>query len=851
MKKTTNSILKGVNRLADTVKLTLGTKGRTVLFNDESGRTHITKDGVTVAKNIISHDDYENMIITVLREASLKTMKSSGDGPQPLWSKILTPNGFTTMSEIKVGDSICGINETTQTVTGIFPKGKKEIYKVYYSDGRVVECCEDHLWSVYEGYKSNSRLKTMTTKEMIDSGKIYIKKSNGYGQYGYYTPRTKVEFSKKDLTLHPYIVGCLIGDGSLHSNGSIELAIASNQQYIIDKIEFLLPEGYELNTKFVKDKNYFRVKIKRSNNNVDTFHNLVKELGLLDTYSHSKFIPTNYLYSTIEDREELLEGLVDTDGHVNTRGFIEYSTVSDRLKDDFLTLMRSLGYAAHYKLHTRENDVNSYSNKPIHRIIQLKGYKYGNQIRKIEATGEFTEMQCIKVSNDDHLYITDDFIVTHNTTTTMILAQYLINEGVRLLDEGVSYYELSKQIDQAVKDVTDYIKDTSIDVSSEPELLREIASISSNDEELGDYIYSIIEDIGLYGHIEVKESEHSEIKTDKTKGMKLYKGWIENFMINNKRNLTFEIDDCYILIIDDVLQAMTDISSYVEYLGGKPLLVFCNDITDITLSQIKRWLEATGYPACFVQNDGYGERKSILMNDLAALTSAYVIGSQDKFDPDNLGFAKKVKVDELYTSVLEGDSDQELIDDIIFEVKQILQDDADNDEHNLSGVDKVFHRKRLANLTGGVAVIYAGGHTKMEMKELKDRLDDAVLAVESSIRQGVNVGGGNTFINCQNKLKTDKKGRGYSLVIDSLSSPFKQLLINADLYNNYDYYKNCLLKGKAIDLRNNKVYKLKDANYTVYDPSSVLIDSLTNASAVAKSLLSIKEVLYNGIKLND
>ena len=305
------------------------------------------------------------------------------------------------------------------------------------------------------------------------------------------------------------------------------------------------------------------------------------------------------------------------------------------------------------------------------------------------------------------------------TTTTVILAQYIINEGLRLIEEGLTYYEISKQIDNAVADVTEYIKSRSISIEDNMELLREIAAISSNDEKLGDYIYSIVEDIGIYGHIEVKDSHYSEIRTDKTKGMKLYKGWIENFMINDPRELSFKADNCHILIIDDNLQAMTDIGKYVEHLAGKPLLVFCNDITDITLSQIKRWLEATGSPTCFVQNDGYGERKQILMNDLAALTSAYVIGAQDKFNSDNLGFAGQIKVDELYTSVLDGDSDEDLIEDILYDVKTILKDDEEDDELNLSGVDRVFHRKRLANLTGGVAVIIVK-KIYLKTKEEKD-----------------------------------------------------------------------------------------------------------------------------------
>lgn len=439
------------------------------------------------------------------------------------------------------------------------------------------------------------------------------------------------------------------------------------------------------------------------------------------------------------------------------------------------------------------------------------------------------------------------------TTTTMILAQYLINEGLKLLEEGISYYELSKQIDNAVNHVIDYINSKSIKIEDNPKLLKEIASISANDENIGKFIYSIVEDIGLYGNIEVKESQYSETRVDKTQGMKLHKGWIENFMVNDTREMSFKADNCHILIIDDVIQSMTDIDKYIQAVAGKPLVVFCNEISDMTLKQIEKMNQAIGPKTCFVTNDGHGDRKMLLMNDLAALTSAYVIGAKDPFKLDNLGFASQVKVDELYTSILGGKADNEMVQQLIEEIIEILSDDENADETIITPVDRKFHKKRLANLTGGVAVIHVGGKTQMEMKELKDRFDDAVLAVESAIKQGINIGGGSTYICCQKDLNRSFKpelGRGYKLVLDALDSPFKQLLINADLFNQFEFYKNQLTKNYALDLRDNKLYKIKDAKYTVYDPSSVLIDALVNASTVSKSLLSIKDILYDGKKLN-
>ena len=131
------------------------------------------------------------------------------------------------------------------------------------------------------------------------------------------------------------------------------------------------------------------------------------------------------------------------------------------------------------------------------------------------------------------------------------MAQYILTEGLKLIDNGLSYYELSKQIDKAVQSVVEYVNYDSIKIETNKKLLKEIASISSNDEKLGEFIYSIVEDIGLYGDIEVKESQYSETRVNKTKGMKLHKGWIENFMVNDTHEMCFKADDCHILIVDD------------------------------------------------------------------------------------------------------------------------------------------------------------------------------------------------------------------------------------------------------------------------------------------------------------
>lgn len=437
------------------------------------------------------------------------------------------------------------------------------------------------------------------------------------------------------------------------------------------------------------------------------------------------------------------------------------------------------------------------------------------------------------------------------TTTTTILGQYLIQEGMKLLDEGLSYYELSKQMEEALRDVIKYVTAESIQIEKNPSLLREIAAVSSNDTLLGSFIYGIIEEIGLYGDIEVKASQFKETRVDKTKGMKLHKGWFETFMVNDHRTMSFIAQNCFVLLLDDTIRSMQDIIPYLELVKGEPLVVFCNDISDITLNQLKRVYETNRPKLCFVENDGFGDRKDILLDDLSALTSGYVVDCSAKADMGSLGRSSEIRADEMYTSVMGGFQDEEMMADIIEEIKESLEKDDEMDKTFLSNVDRRFNEKRLANLTGGIAVIHAGARTEMEMKELKDRLDDAVLAVSSSIRQGVNIGGGYTYINCCNKLTKKNNSKGYQLILNSLEQPFKQLLINAEMINEYRTIKGHLLKKKAIDLRNGKVYRLDQFEYKVYDPTSVLIDSIMNATAVSKTLLSTKTLMYNGVALDE
>ena len=438
------------------------------------------------------------------------------------------------------------------------------------------------------------------------------------------------------------------------------------------------------------------------------------------------------------------------------------------------------------------------------------------------------------------------------TTTTCIIAQELIHKGMELMNAGVSYYEVSKAIDEAVVDIKKYIYDNTIYVNDDVEMLKLIASISANDEKIGEMIYKIVNEIGLFGNIQVETSMFTDTRIETTKGMKLHKGWLDASMCNNVYKETFEADNCSILIFDGELRDWNSFFDYVKELDGEQLVVFCDDISEAILSKLKSYLATSKAPLCFVENDGYLERKKMLLDDLAIITGGRVVKPTDRFNEDNLGFCDSILVTKTNVSIIGGYSYEDAVEEKIEELKMLLESDRISCNTEMSNIEKLFYQRRLANFTGGVAIIRVGGRTQIEIKELKDRIEDAVLAVESAIREGVSYGGGYTFLNCAKHLRNSflsvrNNKQAYDATLQAIEAPFKQLLINSDLYSQYNVIKDKIIfEAKGFDLRNNDYKDLID--YQVYDATAVISDALSNGVAVAKSLLSVKELIYEGIR---
>jgi len=806
-------LLEGIEELAEAVLVTLGPMGNTVIISDEYGRPYITKDGVSVSNAIRFRDPIKNIGATLLKEVAQKTAEEAGDGPQPLYSKVLTPKGFVTIGSLSIGDKICGTNKSIQTILGIYPKGIKKVYKLKFANGREVECSDNHLWNVVTNYGAS---KTITVSELIKS-KISSTNKDGSSHYKYYIPKTTVDFNLKtnNFILDPFLVGLLLGDGSLCKTGSIELALALDQEYILKDI--ILPKGIKYTVSKDFKKHYLRIKFSRINNSGPTMHDYVEQIGLLNYKSNDKFIPKNYLYSNYEARTKLLRGLTETDGHINKRGLLEYSTISKQLCNDVIELMRGLGKDVnHYLMKRKEN--SSFSNTSIYRITELKGYKYGTKLIDIEETNIMTEMMCIKVSNKDALYITDNYILTHNTTTAICLALSFIRMGLECLSSEANINDVKEAIDNIVKDSVIHLEKNSKKLHKKD--IFKVALISSNnDKELANIIQK------AYNHsniVKVEEGKQVLTTIETITGMSLPVSYFSNMFINNAKKQTVEFEKAVVLVLDKKLDDLSPYNTILTHCGNNnlPLVVFTEFISDSALRLMETNVNNKFLEAVVVKVPGFGQYRKDNIADIASYTGATVISNTNssQLGIGVLGKTKNFEVGRTTTVLGRHDS---------IDVRQKIKDiEASLKVAKISDYDKEFLVDRIVNLTGTLSIIKVGGKSEIEMKETRDRAEDAVLAVKSAMEEGIVEGGGVALVRAFTALKSTKNNKIYKTLLNVLMTPFSQIFINSSGLINKDF------KGNRFD--NN-----------IIDPLKVTRCALENSASVAKTILSTEAVVLN------
>lgn len=369
---------------------------------------------------------------------------------QPLYSNIRIPNGWEKMGNMKIGDLVCNPDGGYSTVSGIFPQGLKDNYKITFSDGSVAQSCDEHLWTV-KFSDLHKDYKTYSLKEISE------KLAKGYKPRVY--PITRVDSPEINLPFDPYLLGLLLGDGAIATSHNM-ISISSADEEVINSIENLIGEDYQLsrNSKYdytIIMKNKPSKYLCRLGVFQNKFTQTLWDMGLCGKQSHEKFIPQMYFHSSYDQRLALLQGLMDTDGTIEPSNFTYYSTTSKELAEDVVELARSLGMISYinseqlkdYTYKAAKNIANhicynvtikSYEPSILFTLSRKKSLAKTREdiptkcIEKIEYLGK-TEMQCIMLDSKNHLYITDGYNTTHNTMLAKALAK----------ESGVPFFQIS------------------------------------------------------------------------------------------------------------------------------------------------------------------------------------------------------------------------------------------------------------------------------------------------------------------------------------------------------------------------------------------------------------------------
>lgn len=376
---------------------------------------------------------------------------------QPLSSKILTPSGWDTMGNMKVGKEIIGDDGKVHNVTGVFPQGSKDVYEITFDDGTKVKCGLEHLWEVQtRDDRRHNKSRVVTVEEMMKN--LYVENSTRKNYSIKYVEPVQFNDTLSDDDIHPYVLGALIGDGGLNEG----VKFTNVDEEVLNKMSELISDGEIL--KRVSDTITFNIKDEVQKRNslgypipCETLSK-IREYGLVGT-SHTKFIPKKYLYSSEDNRIELLRGLMDTDGYCGNNSHNEFTTVSEQLSKDVIELIRSLGgratcstkvgtyvkndivhecsfvYRISFNMTINPFYTSRKANKFKPRVTRR--YKY---IKSIELVGN-EECQCIMVDNPSHLYVTDGYNITHNTTS-----------GIRFLSWIMGKYPESTQLATSYSD---------------------------------------------------------------------------------------------------------------------------------------------------------------------------------------------------------------------------------------------------------------------------------------------------------------------------------------------------------------------------------------------------------------
>jgi chaperonin GroEL len=439
-------------------------------------------------------------------------------------------------------------------------------------------------------------------------------------------------------------------------------------------------------------------------------------------------------------------------------------------------------------------------------------------------------------------------IAGDGTTTATVLAQSIISEGLKMVAAGANPMDLKRGIDKAVGKVVENLNSQSQAVGNDSSKIQQVASISANnDNEIGKLIAEAMKKVGKEGVITVEEARGTETTVEVVEGMQFDRGYISPYFVTNSEKMEAELENPYILIYDKKISNMKDILHILEKVaqGGRPLLIIAEDLEGEALATlVVNKLRGTLKVAA-VKAPGFGDRRKEMLQDIAVLTKGIVVSEEQGYKLENadlsyLGTATSVTIDKDNTTVVGGKGKK---DDITARINQIKS----QIEATTSDYDKEKLQERLAKLSGGVAVLNIGAATEMEMKEKKDRVDDALHATRAAVEEGIVPGGGVAFIRAIESLEKFKGSNedettGIAIVKRALEEPLRQIVANAGIEGSIVVQKVREGKGDyGFNARTEEYENLLKAG--VIDPTKVTRIALENAASIAGMLLTTECVV--------
>lgn len=433
------------------------------------------------------------------------------------------------------------------------------------------------------------------------------------------------------------------------------------------------------------------------------------------------------------------------------------------------------------------------------------------------------------------------------TTTATVLAQSIFNVGIKNVAAGANPMDLKRGIDKAVSAVVKRLRENSKPISTSKEIAQVATVSANNDEEIGKMISDAMDKVGKDGVITVEEAKGTETDVKTVEGMQFDRGYLSPYFVTNTEKMEAELDQPFILIYDKKISSMKELLPVLEPVAqsGKPLLIISEDVDGEALATLVVNKIRGALKVAAVKAPGFGDRRKAMLEDIAILTGGTVISEERGFKlenatPDMLGRAEKINIDKDTTTIVNGAGDSAAIKGRIAEIKaQIDKTTSDYDKEKL--------QERLAKLSGGVAILYIGAATEVEMKEKKDRVDDALHATRAAVQEGVVVGGGVALVRAAEAL-ADLKGEnedqdtGINIIRLAIESPLRTIVANAG-------GEPSVVVNKIRENSGNYGYNARTDVYEdlfaagVIDPTKVTRLALENAASIAALLLTTECVV--------